>query len=170
MASPIESLGAARVKVIGEKEDRKYRERRAVRVLVSNAKGEIAIIHARKEDYYKVPGGGIDEGENHHVAGAREAMEEIGCKVVLEHNCIGVVEEWRDDLHQLSYGYVGKLLEDTGSTALTEEEIEAGLLPRWASIEGSIKLMKEAQPTSTLGLFIKERDLFFVEKYASMRG
>jgi 8-oxo-dGTP diphosphatase len=155
------------IKVIGVKEDRQYTDCQAVRAVIMNVHGDIAIIHAKKEDYFKIPGGGIKEGENHQTAGTREALEEIGCRVKMSKRCLAIVEEWRNDLHQLSYCYVAHVLEDTGATALTEEETGDGLEHRWVHIDVAIKLMKEAQPTSTLGLSIKERDLFFVEKFAA---
>jgi len=155
------------IKVIGVKEGRTYTDRQAVRAIIMNVHGDIAIIHAKKEDYFKLPGGGIEEGENHQVAGTREALEEIGCRVKMSKRCLAIVEEWRNDLHQISYCYVAHVLEDTGATALTEEEIGDGLEHRWVHLDAAIKLMKEAEPTSTLGLSIKERDLFFVEKFAA---
>lgn len=153
--------------VIGVKEDRQYTERRAVRAVVLNLHGDIAIIHARKEDYYKLPGGGIEEGEDHQTAGAREALEEIGCRVKLSKKCLAMVEEWRNDLHQLSYCYVAHVLEDTGKTSLTEEELADGLEHEWVHVDTAIRRMKAANPTSKLGLSIKERDIFFVEKFSA---
>jgi len=157
-------------KTIGVKEDREYTERQSVRTIIMNTSGEIAILYAKKDDYYKLPGGGIEEGENHQAAGTREAMEEIGCRVKMSKRCLAITEEWRLGklhLHQISYCYVAHVLEDTGATALTEEEIEDGLEHRWVHVDEAIKLMKEANPTSAFGLSVKERDLYFVEKFAA---
>jgi 8-oxo-dGTP diphosphatase len=153
-------------KVIGVKEDRQYTERQAVRTIAISIAGDIAILHAKKEHYYKLPGGGIEAGENHQVAGTREAMEEIGCRIKMSTRCLAIVEEWRNSLHQISYCYVAHVLEDTGITALTQEEIDDGLEHQWVHVGVAIKLMKEAKPTSVSGLSIKERDLFLVEKFA----
>jgi 8-oxo-dGTP diphosphatase len=129
--------------------------------------GDIAIIHVKKENYYKLPGGGIEAGENHQVAGRRETMEEIGCRVKMSKRCLAIVEEWRNDLHQISYCYVTHVLEDTGATSLTQEEIDEGLEHRWVHVNAAIKLIKEAKPASILGSPIKERDLYFGEKFAA---
>jgi 8-oxo-dGTP diphosphatase len=129
--------------------------------------GDIAIIHVKKENYYKLPGGGIEAGENHQVAGRRETMEEISCRVKMSKRCLAIVEEWRNDLHQISYCYVTYVLKDTGATSLTQEEIDEGLEHRWVHVNAAIKLMKEAKPASILGSPIKERDLYFGEKFAS---
>ena len=44
--------------------------------------GRIAMVHSLKYDYYKFPGGGIEEGEETADAAVRETMEEAGLKVI----------------------------------------------------------------------------------------
>ncbi len=46
--------------------------------------GKIAMVHSRKYDYYKFPGGGIEPGENQAAALIRETAEEAGLKVIPE--------------------------------------------------------------------------------------
>lgn len=46
--------------------------------------GKIAMIHSRKYDYYKFPGGGIEKGENPVEAMMRETWEEAGLVVIPE--------------------------------------------------------------------------------------
>lgn len=57
--------------------------------------GKVAMIHSLKYDYYKFPGGGIENGENPVEAMIRETQEEAGLVVVPES-----VEE---------YGYVHRI-------------------------------------------------------------
>ena len=75
-----------------------------------------------------MPGGGVEAGENHRVAAVREAKE-TGCRVFIVGNgdCFARTEEWRNDLHQMSYGYAAVMVEDTWNVALTEEEVAEGL-------------------------------------------
>jgi len=80
------------------------------------------------------------------------------------------IEEWRNDLHQHSYCYVAKLLEDTGRPELTEQELDEGLKHEWLSVSEADAAIRDSKPTSELGKFIKERDLFFVETYAKAEG
>lgn len=75
--------------------------------------------------------------------------------------CCAKSEEWRNDLHQISFCYVAQLVEGMGKPELTELEASEGLSHRWLSIDESVEVMKSAQPTSELGNFIKERDAFF---------
>ena len=46
--------------------------------------GQVAMVHSLKYDYYKFPGGGIEDGENPVDAMIRETMEEAGLKVLPE--------------------------------------------------------------------------------------
>ena len=46
--------------------------------------GRIAMIHSRKYDYYKFPGGGIEKGETPMEAMIRETREEAGLIVIPE--------------------------------------------------------------------------------------
>lgn len=46
--------------------------------------GKVAMIHSLKYDYYKFPGGGIENGENPVEAMIRETREEAGLVVVPE--------------------------------------------------------------------------------------
>lgn len=46
--------------------------------------GKIAMIHSQKYDYYKFPGGGIENGENPIEAMIRETQEEAGLIVIPE--------------------------------------------------------------------------------------
>ena len=51
-------------------------------IIIRNEK--IAMIHSRKYDYYKFPGGGIENGENLIEAMIRETREEAGLIVIPE--------------------------------------------------------------------------------------
>ncbi|MBQ0009779.1 MAG: NUDIX domain-containing protein [Ruminococcus sp.] len=44
--------------------------------------GKVAMVHSRKYDYYKFPGGGIENGEDPKTALVREVAEEAGLCVI----------------------------------------------------------------------------------------
>ena len=48
------------------------------------AHGKIAMIHSKKYDYFKFPGGGIEPGEDPVAAMIRETREEAGLSVIAE--------------------------------------------------------------------------------------
>lgn len=162
------------MKTIGARDSNvKYIDRHAVRLVIKNsATQKIVIIFVRKGSYYKFPGGGVEAGEDHRVAAVREAEEETGCKVTIVGNgdCFATTEEWRNDLHQMSYGYAAAMVEDTGIVALTEDEVADGLQHEWLSLSAAIEKVAACQPTSELGQFIKERDLFLMKTFADCQG
>ena len=163
-ATPIVNIS----KVIGAKKNIPYIDRTSVRVVAKNEKDEIAIIFVKNGNYYKLPGGGMEANEDHRATGEREMMEETGCKVTMYGDCMATTEEWRDHLHQISYCYRASLIDDSGMPNLTSEEIEDGFEHEWISVEGAIRKMMECQPTSELGRYIKERDLYLVQTYTNI--
>lgn len=105
--------------------------RKAARAVITNSQGQIAVMHFTTTGAYKLPGGGIDEGEAVEDALLREVREETGWKVsdVRE---LGVLEEDRYycGMHQTSYCFVANATEFVG-TELTEREIAEGMELRW---------------------------------------
>ncbi|MBQ2685680.1 MAG: NUDIX domain-containing protein [Erysipelotrichaceae bacterium] len=59
-----------------------FRRDSARSIIISN--GKIAMIHSKKYDYYKFPGGGIENGEDPFDAMIRETQEEVGLTVIPE--------------------------------------------------------------------------------------
>lgn len=45
---------------------------------------KVAMVHSIKYNYYKFPGGGIEEGETHNQALIRETLEESGLTIIPE--------------------------------------------------------------------------------------
>lgn len=141
-----------------------YSERLAVRVVAFNGKSEVAILYAAREDYYKLPGGGIESGEDHDAAAKREFQEETGGLIELRGGCIAATEEFRGEVRQVSYCYRADLVEGSGGgePALTEEEVEDGLGHLWVPVEEARRLMAAAQPTSDFGRSVKARDIYLL--------
>lgn len=141
-----------------------YSERLAVRVVVISPKGHVALVKANRDNYYKLPGGGVENGEDHQIAAEREVLEETGCQVLVKPGCFAMTEEFRNDLHQVSYCYRATLIEghEHGNPELTEEEVSDGLKHEWVPVEKAVQTMEGLEPTSELGCYIKERDLFLL--------
>ena len=57
--------------------------RPSVRAIILRG-GEVAMVHSLMYDYYKFPGGGIEQGESLHEALIREVREEAGLRVIPE--------------------------------------------------------------------------------------
>ncbi|UKZ65079.1 uncharacterized protein TrAtP1_006281 [Trichoderma atroviride] len=140
-----------------------YVDRYAVRIVALSTSGDIAVIYAEQGNYYKLPGGGIEVDEDHHSAAQREVEEETGATVSLRGTgCIATTEEFRDDLHQISYCYIADVLDISGNPSLTEEERIDGLSHRWMPVNKALETMNLAEPTSELGRYIQTRDIYLL--------
>lgn len=138
-----------------------YKTRYAARAVVLDEMGAVALLHARVHGYYKLPGGGIDDGEDVAQALAREIMEEIGSVAEVTDE-LGVAEEWRDDdeLHQVSHCYKAQLKGAKGTPTFTDKEIKEGFEVVWApNIEAATGLVEAATDSTELRVkFMTMRD------------
>lgn len=93
-----------------------FRKREAVRAVVSDSDGKIALLHAGLYDCHKLPGGGIEEGEDLPTALERELLEEIGCEVEVTGE-VGKVLEYREQsrFQQISYCFVATQIGEKAS-------------------------------------------------------
>ena len=124
-----------------------YRERRASRAIVFDRDGKIALLDATKKNYHKLPGGGIDEGEDIKTALDRELQEEIGCTVKNLRE-LGTIEEYRNGnlrLHQLSYCFLADLDGEVGVPHLEDGEAADGFEIVWMNLEDAIKTSRMRQ-------------------------
>lgn len=151
---------------VSEEEIKNYDTREAARAVVIDKDGNIALLYVSKANYYKLPGGGIDEGEDKKSALLRECQEEIGCDVEVLSE-IGSIIEYRkiQNLKQTSYCYLAKVKGDKGTPNFTESEIRAGFKQVWLSYNDSLNAMRDGQPPHTEGKeYIKPRDTTFLEE------
>lgn len=105
--------------------------RRAARAVIRNDENQVALMHFAKTGSYKLPGGGIDEGESIVEALHREVREESGFEITNVQE-LGLVEEDRYycGMHQTSYCFAAKAQKFVG-TELTEKEAAEGMELRW---------------------------------------
>lgn len=145
------------------------KNRKAARAVVFDNENKIAILKVTNHNYHKLPGGGVEKGEDLAEALEREAMEEIGCKIVVAGE-IGKIIEHRDkwNLKQESYCYLAKVVGEKGQSDFTEEEIAGGFSIVWVSLDEAIETLKKDEPNDYEGKFIKVRDLCFLEEARNM--
>jgi 8-oxo-dGTP diphosphatase len=147
-------------------------ERGASRAVVFDADGNVALLHATKKHFHKLPGGGIEQGEDIETALRRELIEEIGCSVKNLRE-LGSVEEYRNkwELHQISYCFLADLDGEKGTPDLEEDEIADGFEPVWLSIEDAIKTLEGEAPVEDYeGKFIQLRDVTLLKAAQSQLG
>jgi 8-oxo-dGTP diphosphatase len=143
-----------------------YRERTAARAIVFDKDNNIALLHATRDNYHKLPGGGIEGGEDIMDALKREVMEEIGCEIANIKE-LGIIEEYRnqDSLHQLSHCFIAELSGEKGKPKLTQSEIDEGFEPVWLLIEDAIKIINNENIKKFYrAQFMVTRDLAFLKE------
>lgn len=138
-----------------------FRKREAVRAVVSDSAGKIALLRVGLYNCHKLPGGGVEEGEDLPTALERELLEEIGCKVEVTGE-VGKVLEYRNqvELKQVSYCFVATQIGEKGEPDFTEDELRKQFSIIWADdIEHAISLLEQDTPPDYAGEFIQKRDL-----------
>ena len=132
---------------IGEKSEKIEtfeKERRGARGIVLNDDGKIAVFNIALKNEYKLPGGGIDPGESTTEAFKREIYEETGCEVEIV-DFLGTIEELKtkDSFRQVSYIYIAKVINDTKSLHVTEQEEKEGANLTWEKPEKALELITD---------------------------
>lgn len=138
--------------------------REAVRIVAFDSENNIGFLNVTKHGYHKLPGGGIDHGEDRMAALQRECLEEIGCNIAVTGE-LGIIVEYRPKIgeHQISYCYIGNVVGEKGATELTDEETEKGFEVLWVSLEKAAALLEADNPHDDyIGPFVKERDLTYL--------
>ncbi len=143
-----------------------YKLRKAARALVFNRDNQIAILFVSKNNYHKLPGGGVEKNEDLLTALKREVLEETGCNINVSPQSVSATIEYRDDFQQLqiSYCYTADVTDVARDTSFTKQEVSDGFQLKWVSLEGAINTLRNDQPNNYLGKFIRRRDLEFLLK------
>ena len=143
-----------------------YKIRKAARSIAFNTDGKIPLLNVSKNNYHKLAGGGIEEGEDIIKALEREMLEEVGANIG-ELEEIGVIIEYRNkfELLQFSYYYKSKVIGKLTETAFTEKEKNNGFILEWKTLDEAIELLKNDKPIDYEGQFIVKRDLEFLEYF-----
>ena len=133
--------------------------REAARCVIFDKDGNVALVHFSIQDFYKVPGGGIDEGEEVLDALKRECLEEAGVNIegIIP---IGTVTEIKKEQHkkQISYCYKARVDGEKMEQAMTEEENEAGALLNWMPLAQAIQKLEKSGFKNLSGLNVAVRN------------
>ena len=153
------------LEAVTEEEAAEYSRREAARAIVFDENNSIALLHATKNGYFKLPGGGIEKGEDTMTALKRECREEIGCDIEVIKE-LGVIREYRKKykLNQISYCFIAKVIGSKGIPHLMEDEIAEGFEVVWMPIaEAKTKVAQGLQDMYEAPYMIS-RDLAFIEE------
>ena len=128
--------------------------------------GKIAMVHSLKYDYYKFPGGGIENGEDHIKTLCREVAEEAGLRVIPESiREYGLVHRIQKGDHndvfvQDNFYYFCQVESDTHVQKLDAYEAEEKFVPEWihpaqAIRTNRISAMREPAGYTTFALMLE---------------
>lgn len=142
-----------------------YSFRSAVRAIVFNSENKIAILNAKKYKFHKLPGGGIEKGEDKEKALERELQEEIGCKAKVTKESGKIIEiKNKYGQKQESFCYIAKVISEGCSNLTKEEKEDLGIEVKWMKLEEAIKLFEKDNPKDYTAKFIRYRDLIFLKE------
>jgi len=139
----------------GVKKDKIAAERIAVRAVISSGRKLLMVLPEKQGDY-KLPGGGVEKGEDFETALHREVMEECGAEITAVKDKIVVAEEYRQSFEDpeasfkmTSHYYLCEAGEMSGELNLDKREAALGFRPLWISIDEALdvnrRLMDEGK-------------------------
>ena len=132
--------------------------------------GKIAMVHSLKYDYYKFPGGGIENGENPVEAMIRETREEAGLEVipdtVREYGMVHRIQKSDSDdtecFVQDNYYYLCEAGETPVSQDLDEYEAKESYRLEYVDPETAIRKNRNVKDSPYNGLMF-EREARILE-------
>ena len=157
-----------KILTLGEKiSDVKYEERHAVRGVVLDDIGRVALLYVGTHFHHGLPGGGIKQGETKLQALKREVREETGVNAkVLEE--VGITNEYRNFLDpariEINYIYIVHENGQRKAPQLTSKELGYDLELKWVEIDKAIELLENDERRDKKSEIIVERDLFILHK------
>lgn len=130
-----------------------------------DAEKRVALLFLSKKGYYKLPGGGIEEGEDIIEALKRECREEIGCEIEIEAE-VGMTIEYRSkfQVRQESYCYLAHVVGEKGVPQFEEDEIADGFQVIWSPLDEAIRLVEISNTEEYQAGFIVPRELVLLRE------
>jgi len=167
---PDECIARFRDKDFGlpeEGDEKTFITRTASRAVLVDKDYHVALVNAKNRGYYKLPGGGIDEGELITEALHREVVEEAGYKIDILRP-LGYTHETRHKFEQfnVSYAFLARATEFIGSK-LEEDEAEDGFELEWFdSIDDAIAAVEKVDTSK----MVYQAQFFTARELAILRA
>lgn len=131
----------------------------AVRAIVLDDAGYMALLHMGKYNLYTIPGGGVEAGEDLEMALKREILEEAGCDIVII-NELGYIDESRAEhsFTQISNYYLAKVIGPKGIPHMTDAEIAEQTQVQWHLPEKALDIITNENAGTYQQKYIQFRD------------
>ena len=145
-----------------------WKKRRAVRAIIFDKQNRIPLLWVSKQSFHKIPGGGIEKGENIKKALKREIMEEVGIKIkrikplgeIIEHHI-------KEKYQQNSYCFTALVSKKIGDPSFSEFEKSTGFELKWYSKNEALEVIKKDNPAEEISKILNFRDYLFLKKAVS---
>jgi len=140
-------------------------KKNAVRAVILDRDYNVAIIYSSKENYYKVPGWWVENGENIETALRREIQEEAWVDIEIVSYIWDILEQDPDwNTVQKNIWYLCKLKWNKNKPKYTQEEIDRWFELKRIKINEAIKIMENNKPKNYRWYFMQSRDLQFLKE------
>ena len=142
-----------------------FYRREAARGVVLDGDNQVYLLNVALYNYHKLPGGGIDEGEDKETAMKRECREEIGCDIEIIAK-LGKIIEYRDQfkLIQTSHCYIARQVGEQRLSTFEPSEIAEGFRTIKAlNIEDAIRIIEQDKSNDYGSKFMRKRELAILQ-------
>lgn len=132
----------------------------------------ILLLFTERYNDFSLPGGGIDQDEDIHVALKRELEEETGARDVRVRSHYGFIEEYRphwkpeyDLMHMTSHFFVCDVASELAEARMETYEVANGMKPVWISVDEAMDHNRQVmmRQEKSMGQSI-QRETFMLEE------
>lgn len=148
----------------------KYEERKAARCVLQDNDWNVAILYVKKDNYYKIPGGWIENGESVLEALVREVKEEAGIDLIVS-DVIGKIIEYRDKwkLKHTNICYSWMIDGEKWNPEFTNWEIADWFEIMRKPLDEAIEIMWSNKVEVYGGMSKQARDLLFLKTFRDIK-
>lgn len=119
--------------------------------------GMLLLSYAVKPDQWMIPGGGVEAEESLESCCARELAEETGFRMKPLHQFLTINEYYEEYLYRSHY-YICEMVGQS-SCHLTQQELEAGMEPRWIPLDKAVSIFfghQDIPDEEKRGMYLRE--------------
>ncbi|KGK41165.1 DNA mismatch repair protein MutT [Nitrincola sp. A-D6] len=155
---------------LATREGRIFRRHAARGIVLREDK--ILMLFTERYNDFSLPGGGVDQDEDIHIALKRELEEETGARDVQVKAHFGFIEEYRphwkpeyDLMHMTSHFFVCDVAPELEGVRMESYEIANGMKPVWVTVDEAMNHNRRVMSSQekTMGQSI-QRETFMLEK------